>query len=106
MVNLVNNSTDPLVKERCVKVCVLVGRKEEMSVSHASVHPVEDPPPPATEVLNPPRVRMDDIEGMPGTLLGLALRLFQFLFAAAALSVMASTSDFPSVTAFWYTIFY
>lgn len=71
-----------------------------MNVSHASVHPVEDPP--ATEVGdNPPRVRMDDIEGMPGTLLGLALRFFQFLFAAAALCVMATTSDFPSVTAFW-----
>jgi hypothetical protein len=44
---------------------------------------------------------MDDMEGMPGTLLGLALRFGPFLFAAAARCVMASTSDFPSVTAFW-----
>ncbi|KAG2308460.1 hypothetical protein Bca52824_028208 [Brassica carinata] len=77
-----------------------------MNVSHASVHPVEDPPPAtATQVENhPPRVRMDDIEGMPGTLLGVALRFFQFFFAAASLSVMASTSDFPSVTAFCYLV--
>ncbi|XP_010542592.1 PREDICTED: CASP-like protein 5A2 [Tarenaya hassleriana] len=73
-----------------------------MNVSHASVHPVEDPP--ATEADNAPRVRMDNIQGMPGTLLGLALRFFQFLFAAASLCVMATTSDFPSVTAFCYLV--
>ncbi|KAF8009038.1 hypothetical protein BT93_J0122 [Corymbia citriodora subsp. variegata] len=73
-----------------------------MNVSHASVHPVEDPP--MTEGVNAPRVRMKDIQGMPATIGGLALRFFQFLFAAAALCVMATTSDFPSVTAFWYLV--
>jgi hypothetical protein len=43
---------------------------------------------------------MKDIQGMPGTKGGLALRLSQFVFAVTALSVMASTSDFASVTAF------
>lgn len=70
-----------------------------MNVSHASVHPVEDPP--TTEGGNAPRVRMKDIQGMPGTPGGLTLRLCQFMFAVAALCVMATTSDFPSVTAFW-----
>ncbi|KAJ4843177.1 hypothetical protein Tsubulata_044836 [Turnera subulata] len=89
-----------------------------MNVSHASVHPVEDPP--TTDGgggnnnnnhnnnnnnhNNAPRVRMKDIQGMPGTKGGLALRLSQFLFASAALAVMASTSDFPSVTAFCYLV--
>jgi hypothetical protein len=45
---------------------------------------------------------MKDLPGMPGTPAGLALRLSQFLFSAAALAVMATTSDFPSVTAFWW----
>lgn len=74
-----------------------------MNVSHGSVHPVEDVP--TTEGAagpNPPRVRMKDLPGMPGTPAGLALRLSQFLFSAAALAVMATTSDFPSVTAFWW----
>ncbi|RID54017.1 hypothetical protein BRARA_G01371 [Brassica rapa] len=76
-----------------------------MSVSSASVHPVEAPPPAAApEATQAPRVRMEDIQGMPATLLGLTLRFFQFFFAAASLSVMASTNDFPSVSAFWYFI--
>ena len=70
-----------------------------MNVSHATVHPVEDPP--TTDGANAPMVRMKDMEGMPGTRGGLALRFSQFLCAAAALVVMATTSDFPSVTAFW-----
>ncbi|KAL5990641.1 hypothetical protein ACLOJK_011544 [Asimina triloba] len=70
-----------------------------MNISHPSVHPVEAPP--ATDVAHDPRrVRMKDIQGMPGTVGGLALRFFQFAFAVGALCVMASTSDFPSVTAF------
>lgn len=69
-----------------------------MDVSHASVHPVEDPP--TGEGANAPSVRTKDLQGMPATLGGLVLRLCQFLFAAAALCVMATTSDFPSVTAF------
>lgn len=75
-----------------------------MSVSHASVHPVEIVPVTEGEAVNAPRVRMKDIQGMPGTPCGLCLRISQFIFAAAALSIMASTSDFPSVTAFWYTL--
>ncbi|PNX88104.1 CASP-like protein at2g28370-like protein, partial [Trifolium pratense] len=80
---------------------------EEMNVSHASVHPVEEVPtteaavPVAGENLHVPMVRMKDIQGMPGTVGGLSLRISQFVFGAAALSIMASTSDFPSVTAFW-----
>ncbi|CAN0916382.1 CASP-like protein 5A2 [Linum grandiflorum] len=91
-----------------------------MSVSHASVHPVEDPSPTTEGVNNnnnnnnndgndndinaPARVRMKDIQGMPGTKVGLVLRVAQFFFAAAALAVMATTSDFPSVTAFCYLV--
>ncbi|RZR70741.1 hypothetical protein BHM03_00001218 [Ensete ventricosum] len=72
----------------------------EMFVSRPAVHPVEAPP--LTDAAeNPPRVRMKDIQGMPGTPGGLALRFFQFAFAVAALGVMVSTSDFASVTAFW-----
>ena len=77
---------------------------EEMSVSHASVHPVEDPSTTDgggggnNEV---PRVRMKDIQGMPGTPGGFALRICQFVFAVVGLCIMATTSDFPSVTAFW-----
>ncbi|KAJ9178116.1 hypothetical protein P3X46_010027 [Hevea brasiliensis] len=77
-----------------------------MNVSHASVHPVEDPPTTGggNNNNNAPIVRMKDIQGMPGTKGGLVLRVFQFFFAAAALAVMASTSDFPSVTAFRYLV--
>lgn len=78
--------------------------EEAMNVSHASVHPVEEVPTTdggADQNVNAPRVRMKDVQGMPGTAGGLAMRLSQFAFAAAALSIMASTSDFPSVTAFW-----
>ncbi|CAL9071551.1 unnamed protein product [Musa textilis] len=74
-----------------------------MFVSRPAVHPVEAPP--LTDAAeNPPRVRMKDIQGMPGTPGGLALRLFQFTFAVAALGVMVSTSDFASVTAFCYLV--
>nr|GMD27204.1 CASP-like protein 5A2 [Ipomoea batatas]GMD28357.1 CASP-like protein 5A2 [Ipomoea batatas]GMD29452.1 CASP-like protein 5A2 [Ipomoea batatas] len=74
-----------------------------MSVSHASVHPVEAPPL-QTEAANVPRVRMKDIQGMPGTISGLFLRFSQFVFAAVALAIMASTGDFSSVTAFCYLV--
>ncbi|KAJ9545505.1 hypothetical protein OSB04_025212 [Centaurea solstitialis] len=50
------------------------------------------------------RVRMKDVQGMPGTTSGLALRLIQFAFAAVSVAVMATTSDFPSVTAFRYLV--
>ncbi|GAB4825422.1 hypothetical protein Ancab_008295 [Ancistrocladus abbreviatus] len=76
-------------------------------MSHPAVHPVEAPP---LSIDNggggdaPPRVRMKDVQGMPGTPGGLALRLCQFVFATLALWVMATTSDFPSVTAFRYLV--
>ncbi|KAJ0793063.1 hypothetical protein HanOQP8_Chr01g0025461 [Helianthus annuus] len=74
-----------------------------MNVSHPSVHPVEAAPlPPADgRAVVPPRVRMKVIQGMPGTIGGLSLRFCQFAYAVVSLAVMASTSDFPSVTAFW-----
>jgi hypothetical protein len=79
-------------------------KREEKTINviHPSVHPVEAPP--ATDAANGagPRGRMKDIQGMPGTAGGLALRFSQFAFAVLALCVMATTSDFPSVTAFRY----
>ncbi|CAN1182183.1 CASP-like protein 5A2, partial [Linum perenne] len=50
------------------------------------------------------RVRIKDIQGLPGTKGGLALRVAQFFFATASLLVMSTTSDFPSVTAFCYLV--
>lgn len=78
-----------------------------MSRSHPSVHPVDISAPPLTTpdeeiVFAPRRVRMKDIQGMPGTPTSLALRSVQFAFALVSLAVMATTSDFPSVTAFRY----
>ncbi|KAF8394999.1 hypothetical protein HHK36_018938 [Tetracentron sinense] len=70
-----------------------------MNVSHSSVHPVEAPAL-TGDANNAARVRMKDIQGMPGTPGGLALRFCQFLCAAASLCFMATTSDFTSVTAF------
>lgn len=74
-----------------------------MNVSHPSVHPVEVAPLPPTDgrVIVPPIVRMKVIQGMPGTIGGLGLRFFQFAYAVVSLVVMSTTSDFPSVTAFW-----
>ncbi|GFZ14766.1 uncharacterized protein family [Actinidia rufa] len=73
-------------------------------MSHPSVHPLEAAPPLTDGGDRPPRVRMKDIQGMPGTPAGLALRLCQFGFAVVALAVMATTSDFPTVTAFRYLV--
>ncbi|KAL5716946.1 hypothetical protein ACHQM5_010045 [Ranunculus cassubicifolius] len=74
-------------------------------MSHPSVHPVEAPPTDGEAAAAAGgRVRMKDIQGMPGTPAGLVLRLSQFVFAASSLSVMASTSDFISVTAFCYLV--
>ncbi|KAK8531965.1 hypothetical protein V6N13_131318 [Hibiscus sabdariffa] len=70
-----------------------------MNVSRPAVHPVEAPP--VTEAaVHGPRVRMKDVQGMPGTKGGLFLRLSQFSFAIISVSVMATTSDFRSATAF------
>ncbi|WOL12954.1 CASP-like protein 5A1 [Canna indica] len=74
-----------------------------MFMSRPAVHPVEAPP--VTDAAdNPPRVRMKDVQGMPGTHGGLALRLLQFAFAVAALGIMVSADDFTTVTAFRYFI--
>jgi hypothetical protein len=75
-----------------------------MRSSRPAVHPVEAPPTQAQgENADgaPLGVRMKDTQGCPGTPGGLGLRLVQVFFAAASLSAMASTNDFPSVTAFW-----
>ncbi|GER55187.1 CASP-like protein At2g28370 [Striga asiatica] len=79
-----------------------------MNISQAAVHPVEAPPLQTEGAGNLPlpRVRMRDLQGMPGTVGGLALRVAQLLFAVVALTVMATTSDFPSVTAFWMSVKY
>ncbi|URE49715.1 receptor-like protein kinase [Musa troglodytarum] len=74
-----------------------------MFVSRPAVQPVEAPSP-ANAAENPPRLRMKDIQGMPGTAGGLALRLSQFVFAVAALGVMESTNNFGFVTVFCYLI--
>lgn len=74
-----------------------------MSASSASVHPVEETP--ATDVGDvAPIVSMKNIEGMPGTRGGLALRCFQLGFASAAFGIMAASSDFASVSAFSYLV--
>ncbi|KAM2647578.1 hypothetical protein TB1_000807 [Malus domestica] len=45
---------------------------------------------------------MKDVQGMPSTAGGLALRLCQLCFTAISLSIVATTSDFPTVNAFCY----
>ncbi|XP_071732919.1 CASP-like protein 5A2 [Rutidosis leptorrhynchoides] len=79
--------------------------------SRPSVHPLDIEVPQIREgvaadngVLPDDTVRMKDVQGMPGTLAGLILRVFQFGFAAVSVAVMAATSDFPSVTAFRYLV--
>ncbi|KAK9724360.1 hypothetical protein RND81_05G067200 [Saponaria officinalis] len=47
---------------------------------------------------------MKDFAGTPGTLTALALRIAQFLFAAASIASMATTSSFFNFTAFCYLI--
>lgn len=76
-----------------------------MAMVHPSVHPIEAPP--MTEhaiAIAMPRHTLKDTQGMPGTLGGFLLRFAQFSFALVSLSVMATTSDFPSVTAFRYSL--
>ncbi|CAA6666433.1 unnamed protein product [Spirodela intermedia] len=75
-----------------------------MNVSRPAVHPVEVPPLMDGNPENLQRLRMKDIQGMPGTPGGLTLRLLQFASGVAALCVMVSTSDFTSVTAFCYLV--
>ncbi|KAM3287866.1 CASP-like protein 5A1 isoform X1 [Capsicum chacoense] len=68
-------------------------------MSTPAVHPVETPP---VNNVAPPRMR--DLQGMPGTIGSLILRLCQFGFAVVAMCVMVTTSDFPTVTAFSYLV--
>ncbi|KAJ4704895.1 CASP-like protein [Melia azedarach] len=72
-----------------------------MNGSRPTVHPVEAPP--LTEAAGP-RVRMKDVQGMPGTPGGLILRLIQFFSAVVSVSYMASTNDFHQATAFCYLV--
>ncbi|MFS7987611.1 hypothetical protein Hanom_Chr11g01024971 [Helianthus anomalus] len=74
-----------------------------MNVSHPLVHRVEAAslPPADGRAVVPPRVRMKVFQGMPGTIGRLSLWFYQFAYVLVSLAVMASTSDFPSVTAFW-----
>ncbi|QCD94272.1 hypothetical protein DEO72_LG5g2355 [Vigna unguiculata] len=74
-----------------------------MSMVHPSVHPIEAPPM-TDHAIAIPRHTLKDTQGMPGTLGGFLLRFLQFSFAVVSLSVMATTSDFPSVTAFRYLV--
>ncbi|XP_010553321.1 PREDICTED: CASP-like protein 5A1 [Tarenaya hassleriana] len=72
-----------------------------MSISRPAVHPVEVVPPPQTAGAGDrPPVRMKEVQGMAGTTGGLFLRLSQFVSAIISVSVMATTSDFRSATAF------
>jgi hypothetical protein len=76
-----------------------------MSASRPVVHPLEvaaPAPAPANPPQQPPGVLMKDLPGMAGTPSGLALRVMQLFFAAISLAAMSSTSDFASVSAFWY----
>nr|XP_017181524.2 CASP-like protein 5A1 [Malus domestica] len=92
-----------------------------MYVSRPLVHPVEAPPTTDVAAQNALRVRMKDVQGMPGTPDGLSMRLCQLCFAALgtlggspcvsasstssqSLSVMATTSDFPTVATFCYLV--
>lgn len=44
---------------------------------------------------------MKVLVGSPGTIGGLLLRISQFLFAAASIVVMITSSGFSNYTAFW-----
>ncbi|CAN4126141.1 unnamed protein product [Withania somnifera] len=69
-------------------------------MSRPAVHPVEVPP--MTDAA--PRVRMKDLQGMPGTIGSFILRMCQFVFSVVSICVMVTTSDFPTVTAFSYLV--
>ncbi|KAH1136137.1 hypothetical protein GLYMA_10G007400v4 [Glycine max] len=47
---------------------------------------------------------MKDFSGTPGTVLGLVLRISQFIFAAGSIASMATTTSFFNLTAFCYLI--
>ncbi|XP_022924236.1 CASP-like protein 5B3 [Cucurbita moschata] len=55
-------------------------------------------------LLNLGKKKMRDFPGSPGTVMGLILRILQFVFAAASVASMASTAYFFKFTAFCYLI--
>lgn len=69
------------------------------------VHPVEVAAPPTVLVEVPPGgVFLSDIPGMPGTVLGFALRFFQLFLASMSIYIMTSVHEFVTVSAFWYDL--
>uniref|UniRef100_A0A0D6QRQ2 CASP-like protein n=1 Tax=Araucaria cunninghamii TaxID=56994 RepID=A0A0D6QRQ2_ARACU len=74
-----------------------------MDASHPTVHPVGDHH--AADLEEGPLLfSMKDLPGTPGTAGGLALRMGQFLFAAASIAVMVTGDEFVDYTAFCYLV--
>ncbi|KAH0930427.1 hypothetical protein HID58_016154 [Brassica napus] len=98
--------SEPTAKELVKKLeeyapCHEMTHFHMMNVSRPAVRPVIAVPMGPTGGANDrPPVRMKDIQGMPGTTGGLILRLSQFVSSLISLSVMFSTPDFRSFTAF------
>eukprot|EP01018_Ginkgo_biloba_P032139 Gb_37532 [translate_table: standard] len=70
-----------------------------MDASNPIVHPIGDHH--AVDLEEGPLiVTMKELPGMPGTIGGLALRVGQFLFAAAAIVIMVTGDEFTNYTAF------
>ncbi|KAL6867327.1 hypothetical protein ACP4OV_015351 [Aristida adscensionis] len=69
----------------------------ELAADAAAAPPPEQQP---EQPQQPHGVLMKDLPGTPGTPVALGLRVAQLFFAGVALSVMASTGDFMTVTAF------
>jgi hypothetical protein len=76
----------------------------EGKMSRPIVHSIEVEDPAVLPVGPQQGVRMEDVPGKPGTLLGLCFRCLQFLFAAITLIVMITT-DFRTIPAFWLAYF-
>jgi hypothetical protein len=76
-----------------VNFFIISGKK----MSHTNIHPVEvEVEGPAGLPVGPqPAVRMEDVPGKPGTLLGLVFRCTQFVCAVITVAVMASTDLTP-----------
>lgn len=70
-------------------------------MSRPAVHPIDT----SIITMEVPMVRMKDLQGTPGTLGSLVLRVCQLVFAIISMCVMVTTSDFPTVTAFRYSSF-
>nr|P0DI71.1 RecName: Full=CASP-like protein 5B1; Short=GbCASPL5B1 [Ginkgo biloba] len=74
-----------------------------MDASNPIVHPIGDHH--AVDLEEGPLiVTMKELPGMPGTIGGLALRVGQFLFAAAAIVIMVTGDEFTNYTAFCYLV--